>query len=285
MKKSVLIVGCLFLLSGCQQLDPLMKKIPFLNHQEAKKEKFQTDKQADVKKTLDAGEKENGVTTANDSSSLSLELSADHFNQVKQVDGKNVIQNPANILALVNKQFALPGTYIPSDLVRPKVPFPFGDEKQEKSYMRKEAADALEKMFLEAKKSGIEFYAMSGYRSYVRQNGLFQAEITHVGKDKAEQAVAIPGESEHQTGLAMDISSPSVHLQLTQAFGDTKDGKWAYENAHKFGFILRYPKGKEKVTIYEYEPWHFRYVGVEAATAIYEHKWTLEEYFNEVKKI
>lgn len=285
MKKSTLIICCTFLLSGCAQIDPFLKKIPFLNHHEVDKKKNPAGQKEEVKKTGIDEEKEDGNTTVNDSSTPPLELGAEHFNQVKQVDGENVIQNPENILALVNKQYALPGTYAPSDLIRPNVPFPFGDEKEEKSFLRKEAAIALEKMFLEAKKSGIELYAVSGYRSFVRQNSLFQAEISHVGKEKAEQAVAVPGQSEHQTGLAMDISSPLAHLQLTEAFGETKDGRWLYENAHKFGFILRYPKGKENITIYEYEPWHFRYVGIEAATIIYEHKWTLEEYFSEVKKI
>jgi D-alanyl-D-alanine carboxypeptidase len=97
--------------------------------------------------------------------------------------------------------------------------------------------------------------------------------------------VAIPGSSEHQSGLAMDIASKSTDLNLTEGFAETIEGKWLAENAHRFGFILRYPKGKEAITNYEYEPWHFRYVGEKAATVIYQHDWTLEEYFKEVKKI
>lgn len=151
--------------------------------------------------------------------------------------------------------------------------------------MRKEAAEALEKMFTNAAKNGIEILAVSGYRSYSRQKSLYDAEVNRVGVEKAEQAVAIPGASEHQSGLAMDISSRSNKLYLNEAFANTTEGKWLKENAHHFGFILRYPKEKMDITNYMYEPWHFRYVGVKAATIMYEHSWTLEEYFNEVKKI
>ena len=140
-------------------------------------------------------------------------------------------------------------------------------------------------MFTDAKKSGIKLYAVSGYRSFRFQKALYDAEIKRVGVAKASLAEAVPGTSEHQTGLAMDIASQSTKLLLTERFADTSEGKWLYENAHRFGFILRYPKGKEGITQYEYEPWHFRYVGVKMATIIYEHNWTLEEYFNKVKKI
>lgn len=281
MKKLLLLIGCFSLLAGCSNIDPYLKKIPFLNKsdfaQENEASKYKEDKTE--KPSSDNTEK----PTSNDTDQPVLE--AAYFNQIKQVNGKKVIQNPENIIALVNKNFALPDDYIPADLVRPNVDFPFGDQKLEKSLLRKEAASALEKMFSNAKESGIELYAVSGYRSYIRQKGLFDAEINHVGKEKAEQAVAVPGQSEHQTGLAMDIAARSTNLNLTEGFGETTEGHWLAENAHKFGFILRYPKGKEGVTVYEYEPWHFRYVGVKAATAIYEKKWTLEEYFNKVKKI
>ena len=83
----------------------------------------------------------------------------------------------------------------------------------------------------------------------------------------------------------MDISARSVNLNLVGEFGNTVEGKWLSENAHRFGFILRYPKWEEKITGYIYEPWHFRYVGKKAATEIYKNKWTLEEYFDIVQKI
>lgn len=214
-----------------------------------------------------------------------LTLEAAFFNEVKEVDGKKVIQNPTNFLSLVNKEFFLAAEYEPEDLVRPKVAFSFGDEDIEKSYLRKEAAEALEKMFAKAEKEGIYLFAVSGYRSYHRQESILHAEIEKVGEEKALEAVAPPGSSEHQSGLSMDISSESVQFQLTEEFGEKKEGKWLRENAHHFGFILRYPKGKEDITKYKYEPWHFRYVGKEAAIIIYENDWTLEEFFHNVKKI
>jgi zinc D-Ala-D-Ala carboxypeptidase len=269
-KNILLIIGCLFIFTGCSNLDSYLKKVPFLSKKHNNEKITQT-------------EKNTGEQTKNQEESIGLE--AIYFNDIKQVDGKNMIQNPSNIISLVNKNYMLSGNYIPKDLVRPNVTFSFGDQKIEKSLLRKEAADALEKMFAEAEKSGIELFAVSGYRSFSRQQILFDAEIKKVGKEKAEQAVALPGSSEHQSGLAMDIASQSTNLDLTEGFAQTVEGKWLAENAHRFGFILRYPKGKEAVTIYEYEPWHFRYVGVKAASIIYDHHWTLEEFFNEVKKL
>lgn len=211
-------------------------------------------------------------------------LGKKYFNIVEKQHGKEVIQNVNNILILVNKKSAyLPDDYVPSDLVRPNVQFSFGDQDIEKSYLKKDAAEALEEMFKQAESEGIHLFAVSGYRSYNRQMEVFQAEVNKVGEEKAMEAVANPGQSEHQTGLSMDISAQSVNFDLTESFENTPEGKWLRENAHKFGFILRYPKGKESITEYEYEPWHFRYVGKEAAKIIYEKDWTLEEFFQNAK--
>lgn len=224
-------------------------------------------------------------TEKNDAESNKIPLEKKFFNEIQVVNQQNIIQNPDNLLVLVNKTFSLPNDYAPKDLVRPNVPFSFGNQNIEKSYLRKEAALALEKMFQAAKKEGIQLFAVSGYRSYERQNQVFQAEVKAKGRDQAVLAVAVPGQSEHQTGLAIDISAASVNYQLTEKFKNTKEGKWLANNAHKYGFILRYPKGKEKLTGYQYEPWHFRYVGVKYAEIIYKNNWTLEEFFNEAKEI
>ncbi|WP_108671467.1 M15 family metallopeptidase [Peribacillus acanthi] len=214
-----------------------------------------------------------------------LTLPEEYFNDTTVVNGKLMINNPENIVALVNKEFSLAENYIPSDLVKPNVPFSFGDEKIEKALMRAEASRALEALFLGAKVSGIELFAVSGYRSYERQAIILDNEITKVGEAKAIEAVAYPGQSEHQTGLAMDISSKSVNLELTQDFENVAEGNWLANNAHKYGFILRYPKGKESITGYKFEPWHFRYVGQDVAKVIYEKNLTLEEYFKLVKQV
>ena len=215
----------------------------------------------------------------------SLTLSSEFFNQVVETNGVNIIQNYENIMALVNKSYYLPETYIPTDLVRANVEYSFGDEQVEKALLRAEAAIALEEMFLAAQNEGIELFAVSGYRSYERQEVVFDAEVAANGQEAAAEAVAYPGTSEHQTGLAMDISSRSVGLNLTQEYENTIEGQWLAANAHLYGFILRYPKGKEEITGYKFEPWHFRYVGKAYAGKIYEENLTLEEFFDIVKEI
>ncbi|KGP72710.1 D-alanyl-D-alanine carboxypeptidase family protein [Pontibacillus yanchengensis] len=211
-------------------------------------------------------------------------LQSEYINNVEQVNGKPVIQNPENQLALVNKDNYLPSSYTP-ELVRPKVDFVFGDQKLNKALMRPEAANHLEELFNAAAEDGINILATSGYRSYERQQTLFQQEVEESGREAAEEVVAIPGSSEHQSGLAMDITSPSVDYHLVQRFGDTEAGQWLEENAYKYGFILRYPQGKKDVTGYQYEPWHFRYVGKAYAEIIHNNNITLEEYFQSITEI
>ncbi|EUJ31149.1 M15 family metallopeptidase [Listeria cornellensis] len=206
-------------------------------------------------------------------------------NKLVEKDGVQYITNPENILVLANKEYSLQSSYSPPDLVRPNVTFSFGDAQVEKAQMRKEAGTQLEAMFAAAKQDNLTLYAVSGYRSYQRQQEVFSAEVDAKGESKAKEAVAVPGTSEHQTGLAMDISSRDQGFNLTEAFGETPEGQWLQKNAHKYGFILRYMKGKEAVTQYQYESWHYRYVGKDAATIIYENDWTLEEFFQHVRAL
>ncbi len=283
MKKILLVIALPILLTGCGPIEPYLEKIPYFGEKLIGQDR-QEDQPAEVaEQEQDNGETEDPQGDKPEDDALTLE--AAYFNVIQNADGRNVIQNPQNTLALVNKIFGLPGNYIPGDLVRPNVLFSFGNAKLEKSLMRKEAAEAMEKMFAGARNDGIELAAVSGYRSYGRQETLFKAEVNKVGEEKALEAVARPGSSEHQTGLTMDISSKNNNFNLNEQFGSTKEGVWLAHNAHKYGFILRYPKGKEELTGYMYEPWHFRYVGIKAATEIYENDWTLEEYFDNVKKI
>jgi len=187
------------------------------------------------------------------------------------------VHNPDDLLVLVNKNHALPKGYEPKNLVAPNVRFPFTEDLP-KRYMQKRAADAMELMFKAADKDGLELFGQSGYRSYERQVSVFGNNVKNMGEKKANQVSARPGQSEHQTGLTMDITSANVQFRLDQDFGDTDEGKWVRKHAHKYGFIIRYPEGKEAITKYEYEPWHLRYVGKEAAKAIYEKDITFEEY-------
>lgn len=215
----------------------------------------------------------------------SLTIDKTLLNETIEVNGKQQIINVSNYVALVNKEVGLPETYIPEDLVIPNVLFSFGNQDIEKAYLRQEAATALENLFNDAKLENISFFAVSGYRSYSRQKVIYQNEVAVSGEEWANKSVAVPGFSEHQTGLAMDVSAQCVGFALTEELGKTTEGIWLAQNAHKYGFIIRYPEGKEQITGYRYEPWHLRYVGIDIATDIFENNLTLEEYYNTVVAI
>lgn len=192
---------------------------------------------------------------------------------------KKMVENPDDILVLVNKEWNLPSDYVPKDLVVPNVAFSFS-ENLPKKQMRKEAAAALEELFGQAKKDGINLLAASGYRSYNTQKSIFQSNAKLYGEKEANKTSAYPGQSEHQTGLAMDLTCAAVGYQLTESFGETAEGKWLKEHASEYGFIIRYAKSKEEITGYSYEPWHIRYVGKEVAREIDSQGLAYEEYYN-----
>ena len=186
-------------------------------------------------------------------------------------------QNPQGTLVLVNKQHRAPSAQ--PVLVLPNVT-PTRPALAGNIYMRPEAAAALEALFQAAQdEAGFSLYATSGYRSYATQRAIFERRSEALGEKRAGMVVAKPGYSEHQTGLAMDIEGGStLGLGLEEEFGDSPEGVWVAENAHRFGFIVRYKRGWEDVTGYAYEPWHIRYVGVEHATAIAQLDIPFEEY-------
>jgi len=196
-------------------------------------------------------------------------------------DGRQMVANTNSILVLVNKNRNLPSDYKPDDLVAPDVLFSFSEDVP-KRYIREPAALALEKLFKAAEKEGHVLYGYSGYRSYETQRAIFERRAQERGIEEANKTTAFPGQSEHQTGLAMDITSESVSFRLATAFGQTEEGKWIKENAHLYGFIVRYPEGSEHITGYSYEPWHLRYIGRQAAELLHKHNLTLEEFFHEV---
>ncbi|WP_164670874.1 D-alanyl-D-alanine carboxypeptidase family protein [Virgibacillus doumboii] len=195
----------------------------------------------------------------------------------KPDNDKSVVSNPHEILTLVNKEHALPADFVPKNLVVPDVLFPF-EEFLPKKQMRQVAATALEDMFQAADNAGLKLFAQSGYRSYDRQDAIFASNVEAYGEEAANNFSARPGESEHQSGLTMDVTSQDVGFKLIVEFGKTDEGKWLQQHAGEYGFIIRYPKGKEEITQYQYEPWHLRYVGQEAAMEITEKRITLEEY-------
>ncbi|MDF2606606.1 MAG: hypothetical protein K0S34_801 [Bacillales bacterium] len=198
------------------------------------------------------------------------------------IEGKLILTDPASLTVLVNKERNLPENYTPNNLV-------IGDfskinyvlkQQIDKNRVRIEVLPYLEQLFAEAKANGITIYVSSAYRSYNTQKSIFAWNQSVYGAEKANTVSAHAGQSEHQTGLAIDFTSKSVNFDLVERFEQTPEGKWLANNAYKFGFILRYPKNKSNITGYVYEPWHFRYVGQELAAEIYKSNITLEEYFS-----
>lgn len=179
---------------------------------------------------------------------------------------------------VVNKHRNLPPTYVPAGLTVPNVRFSFSGQA-DKKYLRAEAAGALEGLFTAAEAAGHHLAAVSGYRSYATQKSIFDRNVALYGLEAASRFSAYPGQSEHQTGLAMDVSSATVGFRLVEQFGDTPEGKWLAAHAADYGFVIRYPQGSEPITGYSYEPWHLRYVGRAIAAAVTAQGVTLEEYF------
>jgi len=173
----------------------------------------------------------------------------------------------------------LPSDYVPKDLVAlDDVPTVLPNP--EINQLREAAYNALKELFEAAmEEENYSLFARSGYRSYDTQDALYSAYVANYGQEAADKFSAKPGQSEHQTGLAMDITTETMNYVLDITFGETIEGKWVQENAHRFGFIVRYPLGKEDITGYQYEPWHIRYVGKDLAKEIYESELTMEEYF------
>ncbi|HYF94050.1 MAG TPA: M15 family metallopeptidase [Symbiobacteriaceae bacterium] len=197
---------------------------------------------------------------------------------VEKAPTGRVVANPDDVTLIVNKSIKLPDNYRPADLVVPNVAFIF-TEPDDKRLMRKEAARALEQMFAAAKQDGIHLAGVSGYRSFATQSALFDYYVRTQGEETARKYSAEPGHSEHQTGLAMDISGSTGKCAADDCFAGTPEALWLEQHAPEYGFIIRYPKGKESITGYAYEPWHVRYVGVATAKETVARGLTLEEYY------
>lgn len=205
---------------------------------------------------------------------------ADVSAQLPNVHALDTMVNDSENLILVNKTHGLPADYEPDDMRLVKNRASNRPEKYQK--LRPEAADYFDQMTAAAKADGLTILMTTGYRSYSYQKELYNSYINRNGSNWTESYSAKPGYSEHQTGLAADVSCAAVGYKLTPAFANTPESKWLNENAHKYGFIIRYQKGKDDITGYQYEPWHVRYVGVKHATEIYNSNLTLEEYLREI---
>ena len=180
-------------------------------------------------------------------------------------------ENPYDLLVLVNKYNQLPAGYEQYNLVNMSREHTVNDGKQ--YLLAGVAYENYIKMSDAAKKDGLSMKVLSAYRTENYQRNLYNNKVRTAGRVNADNYSARPGHSEHQTGLAVDISSTKGTFEYTPEF------KWLQKHAHEYGYILRYPKGKEWITGYSYEPWHYRYVGVDAAKIIYEEGITYEEYY------
>lgn len=207
-----------------------------------------TVKEKDVPKII-VPQKPNNGTSNNQGNQNNISKKTSKGYTIEVRDGVYYIGN----ILIANKTYALPSNYAPGLLP--------------------ELNSAFEKLKSAALEDGVELNIISGFRSYDSQNRIYNNYVARDGKVEADTYSARPGHSEHQTGLAIDVNS------LLFSFGETKEGQWIQNNAYKYGFIIRYPKGKENITGYRYEPWHLRYVGDIASKLYNGGDWiTLEEY-------
>jgi LAS superfamily LD-carboxypeptidase LdcB len=190
------------------------------------------------------------------------------------VDKGTVTLKGDDFLVLVNKSIGLPASYTPADLLKlqPLV------QSYPGAFLRKEAASQLVSMFNNAKASGYSLTVTSAYRSWSSQQATYTYWVRMVGTTNASQISARPGHSQHQLGTAVDLSATNIKDNLNADFGKSPEGLWLASNSYKYGYVLSYPAGKEAVTGYAYEPWHFRYIGVESANHLHSLGWDLETY-------
>ena len=177
-----------------------------------------------------------------------------------------------NELMLTNKFYNLDNTYNSDNMVKVSNQYSYGENQM----LTSDTFDAFLSMFNAAKSEDLTLIINSSYRSYEDQEEIYNEYKSSLGEESANKIAAKAGFSEHQTGMAIDIQT---YGSSAKTFEEFDEFKWLQDNAYKYGFILRYPKGKEYLTGYEYESWHYRYVGKEAAKYIYENDITFDEYY------
>lgn len=187
------------------------------------------------------------------------------------------LDDPNSYWVVVNKLRPLaPPDFVAPDLVDVPVPHVYAPK------MRADASAAVVQMFADfTAETGLEMQAQSAYRSYSAQVSVYNNWVSQLGQEGADLTSARPAHSEHQTGLAIDISALPASCSLSQCFADTPQGTWLAANSWKYGFVLRYTNGYTAITGYEFEPWHYRYVGIALATAMHDTGiQTMEEFFD-----
>jgi D-alanyl-D-alanine carboxypeptidase len=222
-----------------------------------------------------------GVPLAEICIKLLIEKNIEEYNYLRiDDDSGNVDKSEEGAknekILIVNRENPLDKNFSPKNLVKPNTKF-IGNGDPNVNKLEAIAATALENLFQAAKDEGIYLLGVSGYRDYNYQKKLYDNAVMNSGKEYADKYTAKPGTSEHQTGLTMDILSENYQI-LDDGFDNTDAYMWVEKNCSKYGFIIRYPKDKENITGYSYEPWHLRYVGKKVAEEIMKNKITLEEY-------
>ena len=202
----------------------------------------------DVKAEVKVNVKTNSNSSSSgDKTPSSITYPSNHV--VRVIDGVTFIDG----ILVVNKTYGLPEDYAPGAL-------------------NPTAKEQFAKLAGDAAVEGMSIFVSSGYRSYAEQEKIYNNYVSTFGKTKTDFVAARPGHSENQTGLAIDVN------YMSDTFASSPEAKWLADNAYKYGFIIRYPKGKESITGYQYEPWHIRYVGADTAKVLHDNNWTLEEY-------
>lgn len=201
-----------------------------------------------------------------------LSISYPMIDSSQSSDRTYTIENP-NHLVLIKKGFLVGSDYVPSTLRKVNVPY-----ESVEGQMVDEAASALEEMYSDASNKGYNLVVKSSYRSYEEQLEIYNEYFAMYDASYAASLVSVPGSSEHQLGLSVDLTSQDVVDGVYGTFGETPAYQWVSQNAYKYGFILRYPENQSSKTGATNEPWHFRYVGKEVAKEIYEKNWVLEDY-------
>lgn len=280
----LMVCGALtFMLAGCTTNEQVEPKEPTTQSSTIDEPKTEPNEPTSDREDETVSESPSEEETSDETEQPTETVEEEPMTPSQPIETDGVANLELDELILVNKQIALPADYQPSDLVEANIDF-VDATVGERRMLRKEAAQAIEGLMKDAKAAGIDLKGTSAFRSYAYQVNLFNAYVERDGKEQAMKYSAPPGHSEHQTGLAIDVSSASVNYQLTQSLGETVEGKWLADHAHEYGFIIRYQKEFEEETGYMYEPWHLRYIGMEHAKQVHALNQPYDRYIAEFMK-
>lgn len=222
-------------------------------------------KSNNIKRYQDYHKLNNNLSVSDVVTRVNLNLDLPYYTNTKEAKYLNTFYT------LVNKYNYLRDDFVPNNLVEMTTPY-----SKEGIYLVEEARDNFYKLVDKAKEEGLTIRAISAYRGYTYQKRLYDKYVEADGVNKADTYSARPGFSDHQTGLAIDVDNT---ISSFENFINTKEYQWMLDNSYKYGFILRYPSGKESITTYQFESWHYRYVGLKLAKKIKASNLTFDEYF------